>query len=249
MVQNKHPLIGHRELKALIPRDLPNQGVTPISSPVPPPGTPDVFSFGDPLEYGRHSAPRISHSARNGKPAAQVRPAGSDSAAAIIPRVIRSPPFQDDEYLNGLNLGSIVPAVYERVDKASEVSLAIMRATYPMFVPKHRYHTRLAIHQRSYPYLQAEQRKDFNARFRALPAEIREVIWGLAIEYHGKRTPQLLVVLRADRQLYREAMRAFYINNTFVFDKDKIDSINAYQKGYMLPAVWKTIRNMEIKHE
>jgi hypothetical protein len=56
---------------------------------------------------------------------------------------------------------------------------------------------------------------------RKLPLEIRDMIYELIVgtdSWNGK-TPSLILALRGDQELYKEALRDFYDNNTFAFTK------------------------------
>jgi hypothetical protein len=115
-------------------------------------------------------------------------------------------------------------------------------------------HTRGVVGHRRAFYLQQQQLEDFNIRFRALPAEVRNMIIGFAIEWDGKKTPRLIVGLRTtqnnpDLQLYKVALRAFNSQYTFVLTQKNSYTMNPQGKDAMLPVVWEEIRNLEIKYE
>ncbi len=115
---------------------------------------------------------------------------------------------------------------------------------------EYRCRTRAAVARRKAHYL----RVDFNIRFRNLPAEVKDIIFGFVIDWDCKETPALVVALRTrgndpDEELYKAAWRAFCSQNTFVLTRKNSFTIDQNLKGAMSPAVWQTVRNLHIKHE
>lgn len=95
---------------------------------------------------------------------------------------------------------------------------------------------------------------DFGFRFRGLPAEVKHMIFTLAIDRNCKKTPALVVGLRTrqndpDEGLYKAAWRAFCSQNTFVLSRSNNYTINQDLKGAVPRFVWETVINLEIKHE
>jgi hypothetical protein len=121
-------------------------------------------------------------------------------------------------------------------------------------VPDHCRHTRGAAgHCRAF-HLQQQQLEDFNTGFRRHPAEVRDMIFGFAIEWDGKKTPRLIIGLRTtwndpDQQLYKAALKAFHSRYTFVLTRKNSYTMDPQRDDAILPVVWDTIRNLEIKHE
>jgi hypothetical protein len=54
---------------------------------------------------------------------------------------------------------------------------------------------------------------------RKLPPEVREMIFRYCVGFTDGKTPPLIVALRGDKKLYREAMRLFYKLNFFTLNK------------------------------
>ena len=144
----------------------------------------------------------------------------------------------------------------KRESKAIRAAWVRYQARQVNSVLDHGHYTRGAAGHRRALYSQQQQLEDFNARFRALPAEVRAMIFGFAIksiEWNGE-TPALIAGLRIarndpDQQLYKAALRAFCYFNTFVLTRKNSYTMDPDREDAMLPDVWKTIRNLEIKHQ
>jgi hypothetical protein len=54
---------------------------------------------------------------------------------------------------------------------------------------------------------------------RKVPPEVREMIFRYCVDFTDGETPPLIVALRGDKKLYREAMRLFYKFNFFTLNK------------------------------
>lgn len=227
MCDNKRPLIGRRELQALVAsRDdfLANRSPVEnniveaiILTPLPSPPT-----FTNHPTVGQLSLP-----------------AGNRSVA-VIPGVNGRPLVADD----GMNFGAVSIIAGNYVIEKGEANPVLY----------HGHHTRgVARHHRAL-YLQQQKLKDFNTRFRALSVEIRDMIFGFAIEWDGKKTPKLLVGLRTTRndpdvELYKAALSIFYSRFTFKLTRKNSWTMDPLREDAMLPVVWETVRNLEIKHE
>lgn len=103
--------------------------------------------------------------------------------------------------------------------------------------------------QLPYESLEAELLGSFNNRFRNLPSEIREMILGFAITWDGKRSPNLIIAFRSDKNLYGEALKVFANNQTFVFDRNKIEIMDKSLPQFMPCRIWQSIRSLRIDHE
>jgi hypothetical protein len=246
----KRPLIGRRELQALVAsRDafLANRSpvekdvVEPISlTPLPSPHASQVPTFANP----RPTVGQLSLPAAN-------------NSVAVIPAANRRPLVADDD----MNFGAVsirAPNVIEKGEvEAIRAAWVRYQARQVNPLPDHGHYTRGVADHHRVLYLQQQLVEDFNTRFRALPAEVRDIIFGFAIEstgWDGKKTLGLIVGLRTtgndpDQQLYKAALRAFCLRNTFVLTRENSYTTDLDRVDAMLPVVWETIRNLEIKHE
>jgi hypothetical protein len=76
---------------------------------------------------------------------------------------------------------------------------------------------------------------------RAFPAEVRNMVYRAAGSFEGK-APNLIKALRADRELYDEAMKVFLESNTYI-----LCSENGWGFGDMSEEALAGIKKLEIK--
>lgn len=129
-------------------------------------------------------------------------------------------------------------------------SLETLRGVKEEYITRGGYQTRGVIANRR----TRDTQVDFGFRFRGLPAEVKHMIFTLAIDRNCKKAPALIVGLRTrqndpDEGLYKAAWRAFCSQNTFVLSRSNNYTINQDLKGAMPRFVWETVINLEIKHE
>jgi len=251
MSGNKRPLIGRRELQALVasrdaflanPSPVEKDVVKPTGlTPLPSPHASQTPTF-------INSRPTVG----------QLSLPAVNNPAAVIPKANRSSLVADDDMDFGVvSIRARHDVIENREAKAIREAWVRYQTRKANPIPDHGHHTRGAAGHRRALYLQQQQLEDFNTRFRALPAEVKEIIFGFAIgsiEWDGKRTPELIVGLRSirndpDQQLYKAALRAFCSQNTFVLTRKSSYTMDSESADAMLPIVWETIRNLEIKHE
>jgi hypothetical protein len=248
MSGNKRPLIGRRELQALVAStDTFLRNPAPVEEDaveatgltlLPSPHARQMSTFPNP----RRTVGQLS------------LPAPNNSVAVVIELNGRPVIGVDDMSFSASFTQARSNIIEKREGKEKEAAWARFQSKQANPVPDHGHHTRAAAGRRRAIYLHHQQLKDFNTRFRALPKEIREMIFPFAIVWDGKKAPGLIVGLRSKRDdpnhyLYQEALGAFYSNNTFVLTRKNSYTLNRVGGGVMLPVVWETIRNLAIKHE
>jgi len=247
MCGNKRPLISRRELQALVAsRDAFLGNCSAVENDV-----------AEPTGFTPLSLPHASQMPTFTNPGQTIGQLSLpvNNFVAVIRKANRRVLVADDD----MNFGAVsIQAgidVNEKGDiKALRAAWARHQAKQVNVVPDHCHHTRRAADHREASHLQQQQLGDFNAGFRALPAEVRDMIFCFAIEWDGKKTPRLIVGLRTtwndpNQQLYKAALRAFHSRYTFVLTRKNSYTMDPRRDDAMLPVVWDTIRNLEIRHE
>jgi hypothetical protein len=232
MCGNKRPLIGRRELQDLVAsRDAFLADRFPIENDV-------VESTGLTPLPSPHSSQMTSLAIR--PTVGQLSLPAGNRSVAVIPGVNGRPLVADD----GMNFGAVSILAGNNAIEGREFN--------PFM--HHVHHTRRVARYHRALYLQQKKLKDFNTRFRALPVEIRDIIFGFALEWDGKKAPKLIVGLRTTREdpdvvFYKAALSIFYSRFTYRLSRKNSWTMDPLREDAMLPVVWETVRNLEIKHE
>jgi len=80
-----------------------------------------------------------------------------------------------------------------------------------------------------------------------LPPEVREMIFRHCVDFTEGKTPPLIVALRGDKKLYREAMRLFYKLNYFTLNTLTAELCRAMGAKAMGATACQNIRQLKIE--